>query len=181
MVPVPAVCRLAKIVNKHEHMLYDALDVLGNRYHYCRPMESVFIERIEKDKPKTVADLNKAWYGNYSETRPLNHYDDSRYHGFNLHNYFSRGTIEFRYFNGTLHAGKVKSYIQLVLGMVVKAIDSKAASSAKKSTSEESGRYDFRTFLLRIGFIGDEFKTARGHLLAKFKGDSAFKYGRPTR
>lgn len=40
---------------------------------------------------------------------------NSRYHGLNLHSVFSKGTIEFRMFNSTLHAGEVKSYIQLCL------------------------------------------------------------------
>jgi hypothetical protein len=35
-------------------------------------------------------------------------------------------------------------------------------------------------FLLRLGLIGDEFKTARKHLLAPLPGDSAFKRGRPA-
>ncbi|HPN95983.1 MAG TPA: amidoligase, partial [bacterium] len=38
--------------------------------------------------------------------------------------------------------------------------------------------YDFRVFLLGLGLIGDEFKTARHHLLANLEGDSAFKNGR---
>ena len=42
----------------------------------------------------------------------------------------------------------------------------------------QSARYDFRVFLLHLGLIGDEFKTARKHLIAALPGDSAFKRGR---
>ena len=50
------------------------------------------------------------------------HYDDSRYHALNLHSVFSKGTIEFRLFNSTLHAGEVKSYIQLCLAISHQAL-----------------------------------------------------------
>jgi hypothetical protein len=62
--------------------------------------------------------------------------------------------------------------------MAVRAIDGKSARPERKPTTEASGKYDYRTFLLRMGFIGDEFKTARQHLLARLRGDSAFKNGR---
>jgi len=52
-------------------------------------------------------------------------------------------------------------------------------SSRKQSFDPRSARYDFRVFLLHLWLIGDEFKTARKHLLAALPGDSAFKRGRP--
>ena len=56
--------------------------------------------------------------------------------------------------------------------------DGRAASSRKRSFDPQSARYDFRVFLLHLGLIGDEFKTARKHLIAALPGDSAFKRGR---
>jgi len=38
-------------------------------------------------------------------------FGSSRYHGLNFNSYFYRRTIEFRYFEGTTHAGKVKAYV----------------------------------------------------------------------
>jgi len=96
----------------------------------------------------------------------------------NLHNVWYRGTVEFRWFEGTLHAGKVKAYIQLVLAVAAKALNGRAASSRKRFFDPHSARYDFRVFLLHLGLIGDEFKTARKHLIAALPGDSAFKRGR---
>jgi hypothetical protein len=96
----------------------------------------------------------------------------------NLHNVWYRGTVEFRWFEGTLHAGKVRAYIQLVLAVAAKALNGRAASSRKRRFDPQSARYDFRVFLLHLGLIGDEFKTARKHLLAALPGDSAFKLGR---
>ena len=84
-----------------------------------------------------------------------------------------------RWFEATLHAGKVKAYIQFVLALATKALNGKAASSRKREFNPESARYDFRVFLLHLGLIGDEYKTARKHLLAAMPGDAAFKHGRP--
>lgn len=59
------------------------------------------------------------------------------------------------------------------------SIDKSSASSRKtKSTNE---KYTFRTLLLRLGLIGEEFKTARYHLLTELEGDIAFKNGRQER
>jgi hypothetical protein len=87
----------------------------------------------------------------------------------NLHATFTKGTIEFRLFqfdapadgkqNG-LHAGQLKSYIQLCLAMSELAKEVRTASSAKPQQNENP-KYAMRTWLLRLGFIGDEFKTAR--------------------
>lgn len=101
------------------------------------------------------------------------HYDNSRYHALNLHSVFSKGTIEFRLFNSTLHAGEVKSYIQLCLAISHQALVQRGASRAK--THPENEKYTFRTWLLRLGMIGDEFKTARQHLLKNLEGNIAWR------
>lgn len=67
----------------------------------------------------------------------------------------------------------------MVLTFGAKALNAWAGSSRKRSLDPQSARYDFRVFLLQLGLIGDEFKTARKHLLAALPGDSAFKRGRP--
>ncbi len=96
----------------------------------------------------------------------------------NLHNVWFRGTIEFRLFNSTLHAGKIKAYIQFCLALGSKAIESRRAFSARSEFNPATAKYDFRVFLLHLGMIGDEFKTARLHLLANFEGQSAWKHTR---
>lgn len=63
--------------------------------------------------------------------------------------------------------------------MAARALSGRSASSCKRQYDPQSARYDFRVFLLRLGLIGDEFKTARKHVLAALPGDSAFKRGRP--
>ena len=93
--------------------------------------------------------------------------------------------VEFRLFqfdepsdgkqNG-LHAGQLKSYIQLCLALSQMAKTVKTASP--KPQQNENQKYAMRTWLLRLGFIGDEFKTARELLTKRLSGDTAFRNGR---
>ena len=76
-------------------------------------------------------------------------------------------------FNSTLHAGEVKAYIQLCLAISHQALVQRGASRIK--TQPENEKYTFRTWLLRLGLIGDEFKTARRHLLKNLEGNIAWR------
>jgi len=131
----------------------------------------------ERSRPKTREQMNRIWYG-YHNHHPQ-HYDQTRYHGVNLHNVWYRGNVEFRWFQATLHAGKVKAAVQFVLAIAAKALNSRGASSRKREFDPASAKYDFRVFLLHLGLIGDEFKSARKHLLNAMPGDAAWKNGRP--
>lgn len=58
------------------------------------------------------------------------------------------------------------------------------AKKAKRCNAKEkeivNEKYEFRCFLLRIGFLGSEYKYARKILLSRLEGSSAFKAGRPS-
>ena len=169
---------LAKVVYKQEPLILHALGINSDRLRrYTRPVSDELIRNIERQRPKTKAQLNRIWYG-YHNNQPQ-HYDNTRYHGVNLHNVWYRGTVEFRWFEATLHAGKIKAYLQFCLGIAAKALNGRAASSRKRDFDPQSAKYDFRVFLLHLGLIGDEFKTARLHLMKNMPGDAAFKNGRP--
>jgi len=169
---------LAKIVHKQEPLILTALGVEESRLrNYTKPVSSELITKIERSRPKTREQMNRIWYG-YHNHHPQ-HYDQTRYHGVNLHNVWYRGTVEFRWFQATLHAGRVKAAVQFVLAIAAKALNSRGASSRKREFDPASAKYDFRVFLLHLGLIGDEFKTARKHLLNAMPGDAAWKNGRP--
>jgi len=171
---------LAKIVFKQEELIIRALGVSRSRLaRYARKTRRDFIRRLEQCRPRTREALNRLWYG-YRNTAPQ-HYDSTRYHGVNLHSVWYRGTVEFRWFNGTLHAGKVKAYVQFCLAIVAKALNARGASSKQRQPTGTSDRYDFRVFLLRLKLIGREFKTARRHLMANLAGSAAWEYGQPNR
>ncbi|MBM4041783.1 MAG: amidoligase [Planctomycetes bacterium] len=174
-----ALVQLAKIVYKQEELIIRALGLTGTRLQqYCKPMRQEFIRALERQKPKDRDQLNRLWYG-YRNTHPI-HYDQTRYHLLNLHSVWYRGTIEIRAFDGTLHAGKVKAYVQFCLALAAKALNARAASSRQRKANGHSDKYDFRVFALHLGLIGDEFKTCRKHLLANLAGSAAWKNGRPT-
>lgn len=169
----------AKLVYKQEPLIFRALGVSQRRQGtYTRPMDRDFMLRLEADRPETMEDLNEDWYGRVN-SNPT-HYDNTRYHGTNFHNVWYRGTVEFRYFEATLHAGEVKAYIHLCLAMAAKALNARAAVSEQRTYNEASAKYDFRCFLLRLKLNGKEFKNTRMHLLKRMPGSAAWKHGRPT-
>ena len=173
------IANLARIFYKQETLILKAAGTLQNRLmHYTRPTDREFIARLEKTKPTTKEELNKAWFG-YANPNP-SHYDSARYRAINLNNVWRMGTVEFRLFNGTTHAGEVKTHIQLCLMLAAKALTAKCASTKnQRPYSEESAKYDMRVFLLRLNMNGPEFKTARYHLLKGMPGSAAWKNGRP--
>jgi len=164
---------ITNIMYSKEDLIYKALQVSVSREHrYCKKVDESFIEKLNKRKPKDIRQVENIWY-NGNVYRSHTHYDDSRYYALNLHSVFSKGTIEFRLFNGTLHAGEIKSYIQFCLAISHQALTQTKASRRKTHSTNE--KYTFRTWLLRLGLIGDEFKTARHHLLKNLDGCIAWK------
>ncbi|MGN6105208.1 MAG: amidoligase family protein [Kofleriaceae bacterium] len=171
---------LVKMVHKQERLLEHALGVSERRLGWhCRPIDAAFLQRLEESRPRTLAQVNEAWYGR-ARPRPAR-YDESRYRGLNLNSFFFRGTIEFRYFNGTLHAGEVKAYVQLTLALAAKALKARSASSKRRDFNVTTAKYDWRVFLLALGLIGGEFKTARHHLTKHLAGSAAWKGERRDR
>ena len=178
---------LANIMASHEELLASALNLDSYRIRrYCRTVDPDFLRRLNKKKPTTMSQLADIWYeGNGASYGRDRHYNDSRYHMLNLHATFTKGTVEFRLFqfeapadgkqNG-LHAGQLKSYIQLCLALSQMAKTVKTASPKPQQT--ENPKYAMRTWLLRLGFIGEEFATARDLLTRRLDGDAAFRNGR---
>lgn len=162
---------LLNIVRAHQDLIYKALDVGSGRSGYCKKLESDLVDRAKG--AKRMDRLADIWYR--EDGRRTIHYNDSRYHIVNLHSYFLNSNIEFRCYNSSLHAGVVKSYIQFSLAISAQAINQKFSSS--KPTQTDNYRYTFRCWLLRMGLIGDEFKTCRHHLLKNLSGNSAWRHG----
>ena len=163
---------ITNIMASKEDLIYKALGVSVERQHrWCQPVDQRFLEELNDRRPRSMEDVERIWYNGPS--RRGEHYDDSRYHCLNLHSVFQKGTVEFRLFNGTLHAGKIKAYIQFCLAIGAQALNQSCASRRKTQTTNE--KYTFRTWLLRLGLNGDEFATARQHLLANLDGCIAWR------
>ena len=178
---------LANIMASHESLIAEALKLDRSRMsRYCRTVDPNFLAKVNSRKPKTMAQLADIWYTSHGAScGRSHHYNDSRYHMLNLHATFTKGTVEFRLFQfdeptaerrGGIHAGQLKSYIQLCLALSQMAKDVRTASP--KPQQNENPKYAMRTWLLRLGFIGEEFATARDFLTRNLTGDTAFRHGR---
>ena len=91
--------------------------------------------------------------------------------------------ISLPWFDAKSNESERKAYQQLVNQLVNMAQNSRRITAKDKGSDNE--KYTFRCFLLRLGFIGEEFKDARKILLRNLEGNSAFlrgapKHGNPT-
>lgn len=164
---------LVNLMASKEDLIYKSLEIDPARVRYCRKINEDLIETINIKKPETLVELADIWYSSYGVESRERHYHTSRYHGLNLHSTFTRGTIEFRLFNGTMHAGKIRSYIVFCLAVSHQALVQKRAMAKRTHTDNE--KYTFRCWLLRLGLIGDEFKNCRHHLMKSLDGNSAWR------
>ena len=83
--------------------------------------------------------------------------------------------INFTWFPYTTDSDEIAAYTQFISRLCDMARDAKRVLS--KPTETDNDKYAFRCFLLRLGFIGKEYKTARKILLRNLTGNSAFRYG----
>ena len=88
----------------------------------------------------------------------------------------STDTVSFPWFEGRdLDADEVKAYTHLIAALCDMARNQKRITAREKVTDND--KYAFRCFLLRLGFIGAEFKEERKILLRNLSGNSAFRSG----
>ena len=83
--------------------------------------------------------------------------------------------ISFPWFPGTPTPEELKAYDTFICKLCEMARNQKRVSAKEKEVDNE--KYAFRCFLLRLGFIGAEFKTERKILLRNLTGSSAFRSG----
>ena len=173
--------RLMNFAIGRQDLFYEALAVTERRTaQYCRKMDKGLFKAIQQDSVRTKASLERLWYSRlnsgYSGSIDHGHYNSTRYHGINLHAFFTKGTVEFRLFNGTTHAGRIKAYVQFCLAMSAWAIEGKSTSlhfrTIKNYTMEQKKALMLRVLKNRLGLKGKEFRTARLHLTAAFGGNA---------
>lgn len=159
--------RLLRLVYRRERQIVRALGTQQARLgQWCKATTSDLIRRLDDARPTTLDGLATVWYGtsNNHHGRSI-HYHGSRYQGMNLHSLWYRGTVEGRWFEATLHAGKVRAYTLLARALVAIAIvgaDFTDATDPGDASEAES----FARFLDAIGLGGDDFENYREHLSA---------------
>jgi len=85
------------------------------------------------------------------------------------------GKIHFPWF-GLQNPETSMTYTKFISAICEMTIKQKKITA--KPRENENPKYSFRCFLLRLGFIGDEYKRDRKILLSKLDGSSAFKSGK---
>ena len=148
---------LVNLMASKEDLLYKSLNIDMERLRYCKKVNDDLIATIKKKKPQTLEALADIWYAGYGNKDRTRHYHNSRYHGLNLHSTFTKGTVEFRLFNGTLHAGKIKAYIQFCLAISHQALNQKSASARRTATDNPT---PFGVGCLGLASSGKNLKLA---------------------
>ena len=173
--------RLMNFAIGRQDLFYEALEIGERANRWCKKMDKSLLNAMKADSEHTKASMERIWYstanGGYSGGISHEHYNSSRYHGINLHAFFTKGTVEFRLFNGTTHAGKIKAYVQFCLAMSAWSIDCHDTRLYFKScadyTPEQKATLMNNVLTKRLGLTGAEFKTCRQHLTAPFRPNDA--------
>ncbi len=171
---------LIGIMYSKEDILFKALQVNKSRAErWCKKVREPMLRQartLSSDETTDLTQLERVWYEGVVEN--TEHYNWTRYHALNLHSVFYRGTVEWRCFNSTLHAGKVAAYVNLCLAISAQAIAQR--STVMRKTHSENELFTFRVWLVRLGLNGEEFKHTRDHLLAHLEGDRAWRHDKDS-
>lgn len=90
----------------------------------------------------------------------------------------SEDKVSFPWFDLGSSPEEVKAYARLIGALCAMAKTLQRVNATPKEVDNE--KYAFRCFLLRLGFIGDDYKKERKLLLSKLSGNTAFRNGRPV-
>jgi len=171
---------LIGLMYSKEDILFKALKVNeGRAERWCKKVREPMLKQARKlssDETKDLTQLESIWYEGAID--PHTHYNWTRYYALNLHSVFYRGTVEWRCFNSTLHAGEIKAYVNLCLAISAQAI--RQRSTVMRKTASENELFTFRVWLVRLGLNGEEFKTTRDHLLKNLEGDRAWRFDKES-
>ncbi len=83
--------------------------------------------------------------------------------------------VSFPWFSEMPTADEVQAYTHFISALCEMSRNAKRVTATEKLVENE--KYAFRCFLLRLGFIGAEYKVERKILLRNLSGSSAFKSG----
>ena len=146
---------LLSIMYSKEDLLFKALKTDPARVNrWCQRVREPMLQRARRlsNEPTTdLTQLENIWYEGCISAHE--HYNWTRYYALNLHSVFYRGTIEWRCFNSTLHAGRAKAYVNLCLAMSAQAISQR--STVMRKTVSDNELFTFRVWLVRMGLNGD--------------------------
>lgn len=169
------VVSLVNIYANYSDLILRLLNVYTpRRVVYCSPVMP-FAERLARLRRVDFEAIRDAWYdadgGGEGTERSAFRYDDTRYTELNLHSLFYRKTVEFRAFNSTNHAGKIKSFVLLALALVSKASEASdvVLLSPVRLGDERNAVRCAREFFNEMHMTGPEFASAQKHFTSNLR------------
>ncbi len=166
---------LVNLFTGRQDLFYEALQNQDRAGRWCQKTSKEMMKAMRKGEHTKEA-IERVYYSRlnngYSGRIDHSHYCNARYRGLNLHALYTKGTVEFRLFNGTTHAGKIKAYIQFCLAMSAWAINAEKVpffKDTKDFTMEEKAKIMNNFLTKRLKMRGAEFKTAKQHLTEAFR------------
>ncbi len=168
--------KMVDFMISRQDLIYEALEINSRSVKWCQKLNSKILHELKNSGNLTINAIEKIWYSpandNYSDGISREHYNSTRYHGINLHAFFTKGTIEFRLFNSTLDADKVRAYIQFCLAVSAWAITSNEKilfRSMEGYTPKQKVTIMRNILTKRLGLYGNEFRICRLHLMTPLK------------
>ena len=172
--------RMVNFMLSRQEIIYEALNIGSRKDQWSRPICKDLYDSMKKEANLTKDKAERIWYSeandHYWGGIDHSHYNRTRYHALNLHSFFTKGTIEFRLFNSTLHAGKIKAYVQFCLALSAWAIESNdkiVFRSVSGYSADKKVTLMYHILTNRLGLYGNEFKTCRLHMMKKLKENAA--------
>lgn len=172
--------RLINFMTARQDLIYEALKIGVRADRWCKKLSPELLCEMKKQSNLSADKIESIWYSRHNDgyygSIDHQHYNETRYHGVNLHSYFSKNTVEFRLFNSTLHAGKIKAYIQFCLAVSAWAIESTdkiVFRSMEGYTAAQKVTIMRNILTQRLGLYGNEFKTCRLHIMTPLKEAAA--------
>jgi len=166
------------VTKTFEDIIFKIVPPSRSKSRWCKrvPMSKHNINRINSN-----SDLIESWYESSDCYPDFDKYNDSRYHGLNLHARVYLGTIEFRYHSGTNNPTKIKNWITICQSIVAKGIELGDEMSHKKTGFEYSDEAVWLTSVEEKDVTIEDFikvlglEELRGYILRrihKLNGDN---------
>ena len=142
------------VVKSFEDTIFSMLPNSRSKTNWCKklPISKQNIMQMHSD-----SDFIASWYDYCGEYPSMDKYNDSRYHGLNLHARVYLGTIEFRYHSGTNNKTKIKNWITICQSIVQRGIelgsdiydnpDQEAWADETKKLAREEGDLGLENFI----------------------------------
>lgn len=157
--------RLVNFMTSRQDIIYEALGIGARADHWCKKLDGELLKEMKQNPDITTNAIEKIWYS------PAND------------GYFG-GICPSQHYNSTLHAGKIKAYIQFCLAVSGWAITSDehiAFKSMAGYTPEQKVTIMRNILINRLGLGGDEFKTCRLWMMKRLKDNAGMTTRIPRR